>query len=48
MNEINKIALSTKSIEIDGSEGNLLIEAGVLVLVIALLYIGKKIVDKYL
>jgi len=48
MNELSRIALSTKSIEIDGSEGDLLFEAGILVLAVALLYIGKKIVDKYL
>ena len=47
MNETSRMEFSTKSIEIDGSDGNLLVEAVTLVLVIAVLYIGKKIVDKY-
>jgi len=47
MNETSRIEFSTKSIEIDSSDGNLLVEAVTLVLVIAALYIGKKIVDKY-
>jgi len=47
MSETSRIEFSTKSIEIDSSDGNLLVEAVTLVLVIAALYIGKKIVDKY-
>ena len=41
-------AISTDSIEGDSSTGNLDLEAGILVAVIAVLYIGKKIVDKYI
>ena len=36
------------SIEVDGSTGNLYLEAFILVSIIAVLYIGKKVVDKVL
>ena len=34
------------SIEVDSSTGNLYLEAFILVSIIAVLYIGKKVVDK--
>ena len=46
-----RIAISPKGIEVDNSSGDLLLEAGVLVgvlVLVSLLYIGKKIVDKRL
>ena len=43
-----RIAISTDSIEVDSSTGNLYLEAGILVVVIAVLYIGKKLGDKYI
>ena len=36
------------SIEVDSSTGNLYFEAFILVSIIAVLYIGKKVVDKVL
>jgi|TARA_B100001094_G_C17790686_1_gene604249 hypothetical protein len=36
------------SIEVDSSTGNLYLEAFILVSIIAVLYIGKKVVDKVL
>lgn len=43
-----RIEITTKGIEVDSSTGNLYLEAVVLVTVIAVLYIGKKLVDKYI
>ena len=44
-----RIAISTVGLEVDSSQGNLLLEAGVLgviLIFIAVLYTGKKLVDK--
>ena len=44
-----RIAISTEGLEVDSSQGNLLLEAGVLgviLIFIAVLYTGKKLVDK--
>jgi|TARA_B110000858_G_scaffold184364_1_gene225503 hypothetical protein len=43
-----RIDISTKGIEVDSSTGNLYLEATILITVIAVLYIGKKLVDKYI
>lgn len=43
-----RIEITTDGIEVDSSTGNLYLEAVVLVAVIAVLYIGKKLVDKYI
>lgn len=46
-----RIAVSTDGIEIDASQGNLATEALVLtfvVFIVAILYVGKKLVDKYI
>ena len=43
-----RIEISTDGIEVDSSTGNLYLEAGILMTVIAVLYIGKKLVDKYI
>ena len=43
-----RIEVSTDGIEVDSSTGNLYLEAGILMTVIAVLYIGKKLVDKYI
>jgi len=43
-----RIEVSTDGIEVDSSTGNLYLEAAILVTVIAVLYIGKKLVDKYI
>jgi len=43
-----RIEISTKGVKVDSSTGNLYLEAGVLITVVAVLYIGKKLVDKYL
>ena len=40
--EVNQVG----SIEVDSSTGNLYLEAFILVSIIAVLYIGKKVVDK--
>ena len=40
--EVNQVG----SIEVDSSTGNLYFEAFILVSIIAVLYIGKKVVDK--
>jgi|TARA_B110000908_G_scaffold163880_1_gene211056 hypothetical protein len=42
-----RISITQKGIEIDGSTGQLLFEAGMLIIIIAVLYIGKKLVDRY-
>jgi hypothetical protein len=42
--EVNQVG----SIEVDSSTGNLYFEAFILVSIIAVLYIGKKVVDKVL
>ena len=42
--EVNQVG----SIEVDSSTGNLYLEAFILVSIIAVLYIGKKVVDKVL
>jgi len=44
-----RIAISTDGVEIDSSQGDLLSEAvllGTIVVVVALLYIGKKWIDR--
>ena len=44
-----RIAITTKGVEIDSSQGDLLSEAvllGTIVIVVALLYIGKKWIDR--
>lgn len=44
-----RIAISTDGIEIDSSQGNLLSEAvllGTIVVVVAILYVGKKWIDR--
>ena len=44
-----RIAISEKGIEIDSSQGDIILEATVLggiVIVIALLYVGKKWIDR--
>ena len=43
-----RISISTKGVEVDSSHGDLYFEAVILVSVIAILYIGKKLVDKYI
>jgi hypothetical protein len=43
-----RIEISTSSIEVDSSTGNVYLEAGILMTVIAVLYISKKLVDKYI
>ena len=43
-----RIEITTKGIEVDSSTGNLYLEAVILVTVITVLYIGKKLVDKYI
>jgi len=43
-----RIEITTKGIEVDSSTGNLYLEGVVLVTIIAVLYIGKKLVDKYI
>jgi len=45
MNETSRIALSV--LEVDSSVGNLYLEAGMLVVLAAVLYIGKKLIDKH-
>jgi len=45
MNDTSRIALA--SLEVDSSIGNLYLEAGMLVVLAAVLYIGKKLIDKY-
>ena len=45
-----RIAVTTDGIEIDSSQGNIAIEAIILVgiiFIVATLYIGKKMVDKH-
>lgn len=47
--ESQRIALEVKpigSIEVDSSSGNLYLEAAVLIAVVAVVYVGKKIIDK--
>ena len=47
--ESERLAIELKpvgSIEVDSSTGNLYFEAFILVSIIAVLYIGKKVVDK--
>ena len=44
-----RIAITTKGVEIDSSQGDLLSEAvlfGTIVVVVAVLYIGKKWIDR--
>ena len=44
-----RIAITTKGVEIDSSQGDLLSEAmllGTIVIVVAVLYIGKKWIDR--
>ena len=44
-----RIAVTTKGVEIDSSQGDLLSEAvllGTIVVVVAVLYIGKKWIDR--
>ena len=43
-----RIEITTKGIEVDSTSGNLYLEASILVTVLAVLYIGKKLVDKYI
>mgnify|MGYP000108955978 CR=1 FL=1 len=43
-----RIEISTDSIVVDSSTGNLYFEAGVLMTIIAVLYIVKKLADKYI
>jgi hypothetical protein len=46
-----RIAVTTDGIEIDASQGDLATEALVLtfvVFIVAILYVGKKLVDKYI
>tara|TARA_B110000503_G_scaffold31383_1_gene50639 strand:+ start:1292 stop:1474 length:183 start_codon:yes stop_codon:yes gene_type:complete len=43
-----RIEISTDGIEVDSSTGNLYLESVILITVIAVLYIGKKLVDKYI
>jgi len=43
-----RIELSTEGIKVDSSTGNLYLEGTILVTILAVLYIGKKLVDKYL
>jgi hypothetical protein len=43
-----RIEITTKGITVDSSEGNLYFEAIILVTVLAVVYIGKKLVDKYI
>jgi hypothetical protein len=42
-----RIEISTDSIVVDSSSGDLFLEGSVLIIIIAILYIGKKLVDKY-
>jgi len=48
MNEGERIAIGKDGIEVDSSTGNLYSEGLVLVLIVAVVYIGKKLVDKYI
>jgi hypothetical protein len=44
-----RIAISTKGVEIDSSQGDLVSEAvllGTIVVVVAMLYVGKKWIDR--
>lgn len=43
-----RIEISTDGIEIDSSTGNLYAEAAVLVILLAVLYIGKKLIDRFI
>ena len=43
-----RISISTKGVEVDSSTGDLYFEAVILVSIIAILYIGKKLADKYI
>ena len=43
-----RISISTKGVEVDSSTGDLYFEAVILVSIIAVLYIGKKLADKYI
>ena len=43
-----RISITQKGIEVDNSTGDLLFEAGILILIVAVLYVGKKLVDKYI
>jgi len=43
-----RISISQKGIEVDNSTGDLFLEAGILILIVAVLYVGKKLVDKYI
>ena len=43
-----RISISTKGVEVDSSHGDLYFEAVILVSIIAILYIGKKLADKYI
>jgi len=43
-----RIEISTDGISVDSSAGNLYLEAGILITVVSVLYVGKKLVDKYL
>ena len=43
-----RIEITTTGITVDSSEGNLYFEATILVTVLAVVYIGKKLVDKYI
>jgi len=43
-----RISISQKGIEVDNTTGDLLHEAGILILIVAVLYVGKKLVDKYI
>ena len=47
--ESERLAIELKpvgSIEVDSSTGNLYFEAAILIGIVAVLYIGKKVVDK--
>lgn len=48
VSETARIAISTKSIEVDSSSGNVYLEATIIIFMVALLYIGKKLIDKHL
>ena len=43
-----RIEITTKGITVDSSEGDLYLEATILVTILAIVYIGKKLVDKYI
>ena len=43
-----RISITQKGIEVDNTTGELLHEAGILILIVAVLYVGKKLVDKYI